>query len=730
MHDPPAAHPCPRSAPAPDAGARDPRLGRRARRPAAEPPATPPEERPAGPAAEAPGEPPGEPGEIQPAQNPSDFVIPVEEIDKTAARSERDVLDVPGDVTKITREQIERSGARDVPELLRREAGVFVTNSTTNREGYVVEFRGFNNGGGNGSSTLVLLDGRRVNEPATSNPDWAFIPLDNVESIEVARGPASALYGDNAVAGVVHIHTLRPEKGLRAIVRGRSGSFDTDEGSAWLGGGAGPVTASAFFDGYQTDGYRDHSALDGARGQMDIAVDLFGRGELGVRGGYDSSRRERPGALTEAEIDDDPRQAAPGSLANQRKARERFGQLWLDLELTEQLSFHFDGYHRRRNDRDVDGDPFFFFNSQSESDANGLNTQFELDVAPCGFRSRTILGGDWLQEDVDFDSVTGFFPFDEFSIFPSATSARRKLLGLYLQEELNLTEDLILSAGLRRDTVRYHGSDALQPGRAFRDRFSEWSPKAALTWRVLEPVSLYASYSRGFRFPNIDEAFGFFGFSPGLVPQTSDGYEVGAKVRTRRIALNLALYDMEVEDEIFLNPLLPNAFFPTIVGTNDNVDRVRHRGLELWTNLRPWDWLELYGSYTLDDVKFARDSVTDLDGHRMPITPRHRGNAGFTLFLPWGFELGANANYVGSRFATNDVTNRLKLPSYASYDLRVGWRHELWHGFSLGLEGLAYNVTNRQYVETGGFSLFSPRIAFFPAPGRNYLAGAWLEYKL
>lgn len=695
-----------------------------------EPQDTPPPpsaEQPAPPAERPPAE---EPEEIPPSQDLSDFVIPVEEINKTAARSERDVLDVPGDVTKITREQIERSGARDVPELLRREAGVFVTNSTTNREGYVVEFRGFNNGGGNGSSTLVMLDGRRVNEPATSNADWAFIPLDNIESIEVVRGPASALYGDNAVAGVVHIRTLRPEKGLRAIVRGRSGSFDTDGGSAWLGGGAGPVTASAYFDGYQTDGYREHSLLNGARGQMDVAVDLFGRGELGVRGGYDSSRRERPGALTKEEIDDDPRQAAPGSLENSRKARERYGQAWLDLALTEELSFHFDGYHRRRNDRDTDGDPFFFFNSESESDANGLNAQLELDFAPCGFRSRTIFGGDWLQEDVDFDSVTGFFPFDPFSIFPSQTSARRKLMGLYLQEELNLTEDVILSAGLRRDTVRYRGSDALQPGRAFRERFEEWSPKAALTWRVAEPVSLYASYSRGFRFPNVDEAFGFFGFSPALVPQTSDGYELGAKIRTRRVALNFALYDMDVEDEIFLDPLLPNAFFPTIVGTNTNIGRVRHRGLELWANVRPCDWLELFGSYTLDDVKFARDSETHLDGNRMPITPRHRGNAGFTVFLPWGFELGANANYVGSRFATNDVTNVLKIGSYARYDLRAGWRYALPHGVSLGIEGMVYNVTDRQYVETGGFSLFSPRIAFFPAPGRNYLAGVWLEYKL
>jgi iron complex outermembrane receptor protein len=679
----------------------------------------------------APEEPPPapEPAEIPPASDLSELVIPVEEIDKTAARADRNVLDVPGNVTKITREQILRSGARDVPELLRREAGIFVTNDTTNREGYRVESRGFNNGGGNGSSTLVMIDGRRVNEPASSVPDWAFIPLDDVESIEVLRGPASALYGDNAVAGVIHIRTLRPERGLRAIVRGRSGSFDTDGGSAWLGGGAGPVTASAYFDGYQTDGYREHSALRGARGQMDLALDLFGRGELGVRAGYDSSRRERPGALTRDELDDDPRQAAPGSLANLRKSRERFGQLWLDLDLTEEVAFHLDGHHRRRNDRDVDGDPFFFFRNQGESDANALNAHFELDFEPWGHRSRTLLGGDWLQEDVDFDSVTGFFPFDPGSIFPSVTDARRRLVGLYLQQELSLTEDVILSAGVRRDTVRYRGRDAAQPDRRFREHFDETSPKAALTWRIAEPLSLYASYSRGFRFPNVDEAFGFFGFSPALVPQTSDAYELGAKLRTRRAAANLSLYDMDVEDEIFLNPLLPNPFVPFVVGTNDNIGRVRHRGLELWANLRPWDWLELYGSYTLDDVKFARDAATHLDGRRMPITPRHRGNVGLVVYLPYGFEAGANANYVGSRFATNDVRNQLKLPSYASYDLRVAWRHPLPRGFSLLVEGMAYNVTDRRYVEGGGFSLFSPRVAFFPAPGRSYLASVWLEYR-
>jgi iron complex outermembrane recepter protein len=663
---------------------------------------------------------------VEPSSDVSDFVIAVEEINKTAARSDRNVLDLPGNVTKITRDQIDRSGARDVPELLRREAGIFVTNTTTNREGYTVEGRGFNNGGGNGSSTLVLLDGRRINEPSSSQVDWSFVSIDNVESIEVVRGPASALYGDNAVAGVIHIRTREAEKGLRAIVHAQSGSFDRDGASAWVGGGAGPVSATAFFDGYQLDGFRDHAEFDGARGEMNVELDLFGHGTLGVRGGYDSNRRERPGALTKDEIDDDPRQAAPGSLANFRRSRERFGQAYLDVDFTEELSLHLDAHHRRRNDRDIDGDPFFAFQAEGESDASGVAGHFELDTDIFGHRSRTLLGGDWLQEDVDFQSVfASFFPFPFVSL--SDTSARRKLSGLFLQQELNLTEDLILSAGIRRDTGRYRGDDALQPAREFREHFEEWSPKAALTYRVAEPVSLYVSYARGFRFPNMEEAFGFFGFQPGLVPQTSDSYEAGVKIRTRRVALNLSYYNMDVEDEIFFT--FVSGVFAAV---NANVDRIRHQGVELSGNVRPFDWLEIFGSYTYDNTRIQRFAESSfLKGTRLPIIPEHRANVGFTVFLPYGFEVGGAANYVGSRFAANDLGGFVdKLPRWATYDARVAWRRELPYGFSLRAEAAAYNVTNRHYFEFGGISTFSPRVAFFPSPRRNYLASLWVEYRL
>ena len=116
---------------------------------------------------------------VQPAPPPP--VVDVGEVSVTATRAERSVLDVPGNVTVIDRAAIERSGARDVADLLRREAGIFVANTTTNPDGWLVDARGFNDGGGNGSSLLVLVNGRRVNEPDTSSAPKSSVRIASTE---------------------------------------------------------------------------------------------------------------------------------------------------------------------------------------------------------------------------------------------------------------------------------------------------------------------------------------------------------------------------------------------------------------------------------------------------------------------------------------------------------------------------------------------------------------------
>ena len=661
---------------------------------------------------------------------PSPPVVVTPEVTVTGLRGEREVLDTAGNVTVIDRRTIERSGAQTVPDLLRREAGIFVTNTTTNPEGFSVEARGFNNGGGNGSGTLVLVDGRRVNEPSSSVTDWAFLPLDNVERIEIIRGPASAAYGDNALAGVIHILTRHPsEDGVRATARGRTGSFDTDAGSLLLEGRQGPVSASAFLDGQSTDGYRDRSDFRAHTGELDLRFALGERGTIGVKGGYASTVRQRPGDLSLEQLRMDRRQAEPGGDANYDIARRRYVQARLELELLEGVTLRLLPYHRRRTDTSRISDPFTDFSASQESDALGLNSELQLDFEVLGRANRLLVGGDLLQEDTDNDSVFSLLDATTGGVLaeiPASDRNRRKLWGVFIQNELWLSDELLLSLGVRRDRVRYRGRERLA-GTEFEPRHTAWAPRAALTWRLVEPVSVYVSYSRGFRFPNLDEAFGFFGFAPGLEPEKSDAYEAGVKVRCEWLSLNLAVYQMNVENEILFNPDALNPFFLPIEvrGLNVNIDRVRHRGIELWGAVYPTSWLEIYGSYTLDDVTFARDQATGFEGNRLPITPRHRGSVGARLLLPWGFEAGVNANYVGSRYVANDLANEVeKLPRFASYDARVAWRREIWSWLTFEIEGVGVNLTDREYNEFGGRSAFAPVVGFFPSPGRHYVVGA------
>jgi iron complex outermembrane receptor protein len=310
----------------------------------------------------------------------------------------------------------------------------------------------------------------------------------------------------------------------------------------------------------------------------------------------------------------------------------------------------------------------------------------------------------------------------EFSGAPSASKTHRRVTGFFLNDELWLHEQVLLSLGVRRDRAETDGRNEITNDR-FDETQSAWSPRAGLTWRVLEPVSLYASWARGFRYPNIDELFGFFGFTPGLDPEKSDAYEVGAKLRREGMSANLALFHMNVSDEIFLDP---------VSFQNQNVDRVRHRGVELSGEWQPCAWLALGASYTFDDVEVRQDRISPaIEGSRMPITPKHRGNVGATVFLPFGFEVGGSFYYVGSRPLANDLPkDDAHLPSFWTADARIGWRRDLLDGFSLGVEVAGYNLADRDYAEFGAVSLFDPTdIGFFPSPGRNVLASLRLELR-
>ena len=131
--------------------------------------------------------------------------VKLDEIVVTAARTEEEISKIPANVTVITREDIEKSTASTVQDLLRNEEGLVINDLYGSGTKSTVDMRGF----ASGLNTVILLDGRRLNEIDLSGVDWNLIPMENIERVEVVRGSGSVLFGDNAMAGVINIITKK-----------------------------------------------------------------------------------------------------------------------------------------------------------------------------------------------------------------------------------------------------------------------------------------------------------------------------------------------------------------------------------------------------------------------------------------------------------------------------------------------------------------------------------------
>ena len=134
-------------------------------------------------------------------------ILDLGKINVSAARKDILVSDIGQGVTVITQNDIQKTTATSVTDVISAQSGIFVTNYLGNPKGVKVDVRGF--GETSVSNLLVLVDGRRTNQVDLSGADWAQISLDSVERIEILKGAATVLYGDNASAGAVNIVTKK-----------------------------------------------------------------------------------------------------------------------------------------------------------------------------------------------------------------------------------------------------------------------------------------------------------------------------------------------------------------------------------------------------------------------------------------------------------------------------------------------------------------------------------------
>ena len=651
----------------------------------------------------------------------------LDEVVIVATREEEDIFRIPGNVSVITENQIKMSNAKEISDLLRSESGIMVTNTSGSAPtGITVETRGFNNGGGNGGRTLVLIDGWKANQADTNTPDWASIPLDNIERVEIIRGPATAIYGDSAMAGVINIIT-------------KSGSGNPGFGAGIDAGSWGKFGKKVSFQG-ATQQFRyyvfgNHSTEDGYRDNSDFTgTNLTGKFSyqlnpvIGFTGklGYHNDERDLPGTLTETDL----------------LAVGRRGSVTLDGVETDKTHI---GLNTDivPNDNHKFSAQFYFNNSERDSlssipgsgstaiDDNEKNYSLSMRYTShhnlLGMESKVITGVDILDEQVDSTSFSNYpdplYPY----INQQITDYNRDLIGIYVHDSLSITDHVVFDLGVRFDRGSFdyqnmtndvvYSSVTKTSG---EKAFEQYSPKATLTYLFANDISAYMGYAKTFRFPNRDELTGFWGFTPQLDPEKGDNYEVGFKTRLiSESYLSMSAYHMIIEDEILYQPPKAGSYS---FGQNENFDEVIHQGVEFSINSSILPRTIIYATYTFTDTEIGKGPFK---GSEMPITPNHMGSISATTNLGRGFSIWNQVRWIDQRYLASDLNNVMdRLPAYQVWDMKLSYDYKGHLGTFSAFCGIN-NLLDEEYTENGGIGgfPFGTRIGIYPAPERNYVGG-------
>jgi vitamin B12 transporter len=612
-------------------------------------------------------------------------VYPLEETVVTATRTATPTREIASAVTVITGEEIEKSGKSDISDVLRSVIAIDIARTGGQGQPTSVFIRGAKS-----DQTLVLIDGVEANDPISTTRSFNFANLttDNIERIEIIRGPQSVLYGSDAMGGVINIITKKGKGKPSVSLSAEGGSFDTSRETANLAGRTGKFNYSVSASRLDTNGISAASADDG-----NSEKDGYGNTTLSTKLGYEilkDMKLELAARYVKTLSDFDNKGGAGGDDPNAATdSRELFFKTELGLKLfdgfwEQKFGFAITDYDRN-TDNPVDAaHPNDIQKSRFNSRLNRFNW---LNVFAISDSNTLTVGFEQEEESGNSDSFfkSSFGPFT--SVFDKKT---QRTTAYFLQDQVRLMDALFSTLGFRVDDY---------------GRFGKQTTWRATTAYVLDATGtkLKATYGTGFKIPSLFQRFSSFG-NESLEPEKSTGWDAG-------IEQSFFSGRFSSGATYFRNNFTNLIDFDTASFKYKNVGEAETSGWELFLSARPFESLTLTANYTRTDTK---DNATGEELLR-------RARDKFNLSAGYGFDGGGNINvsvvHTGSRF-DNDFSSfpakRIKLDAYTVVDLSGSYKVTRRISFF----GRVDNLFDEGYEEVKGYG----------TPGVSGYAGIRLNF--
>ncbi len=564
----------------------------------------------------------------------------------TANRTETPANQTGSSITVVTEAQIRESRAISVAEVLRGLPGVNVV-----QQGGPGGFTSVFLRGANSQQTKVLLDGIPMNDPSNAGRSFDFgsLTVDNIERIEILRGPQSTLYGSDAIGGVVQIITKRGSGPMSGLARLQGGSYGTHAEGGYVSGGTDKIYYSFSGSYVQSDGFSSAAKRLG-----NTELDLYRNTTFSGRYGWTPSdlfEVDYVFRYTDATkgIDDVafPSQI-PFDQLNRTNITESFFQRVqlrlapLDGDIESKLAFSMADYDRR--------DTNTFFDPQYLGQTRKVDWQNLLRLSP---NNTLLIGASYFQEDAQSTSDGPYSQYDP---------------GVYVDEQIALFDRWYTTFGTRWD-------DYSSAGPAFTYR-------ATSAFNIYETGTIFrATIGTGFRAPSLAENLFLYG-NPDLLPEQSKGWDYGIEqLLVEGLVVGATYFRNDFSDLIVYNP----AAFQI-----QNIGRAKSHGAEVYVQSQLTQIFSVTANYTRTDTKNL------ITGEQLSRRPRDVASVALNAQFTPQASITSYLLYVGTR-----PDGRFELDDYVTLNLagsyRISPRAEVF--------ARVENVTNTMYEETFGYGV-------------------------
>ena len=598
-------------------------------------------------------------------------------------RTDTPLRDIPQSIQVVPQQVIKDQQATRLTEVLKNVPGVVVGSRSPRDPLNVIKIRGFD------AFSETLLNG--VQDRSIGSVGFGS----NIERVEVLKGPASVLFGQGGLGGRVNLVTKQPLRDPFYFVEASAGSYNSYNGAIDLSGplndsktvlyrlNASAGTNESFIDFYEQQQYliaptvswqiSDRTKLtleasySDAEGPYDFGIPARGSVLPNPNGKIPRNR-----FVSEPNLND----TSNGAFRIGYNFEHRFSDNWQArsvfqtslFRLRRDLVFSFGLQDDLRTlERGVE-------NFDYNQNAYNLDNYVVGKFATGSIKHKLVAGFNLSRIDTNSDALFNeTTPLDVFNpVYGTATEAslpdfniknRAQQLGFYLQDQITLAENFKLLLGGRFDIANQEAKDLIAQTNDFKQT-EAFSPRLGIVYQPIQPISLYASYSRSF-----NQAVDLFG--PALPePERGTQYEIGVKADlTDRLATTLAFYDLTRTN---LSAEDPNNPQRTI-----QIGEQRSRGIEFDISGEILPGWNVIAGYAYTDAEITRDNPSTV-GNQLNNVPRHALNLWTTYEIQSGslkgLGFGLGAFYYGDRQA--DLGNTVELPSYVRTDAAIYYKRD------------------------------------------------------